>query len=557
MSCNSISGFVYHDADNNGLLEPGETPITNSVLELHDASGHLVATTTTDANGFYNFSTDPRIDTTPGTRRYDISFPDRPTEWTDTRSLPQFNPLLGTLTSVEIQPNDPLTSTIRIENLDSAPATIHTTSNGNATLSGPSLPGLVTTFAVDHTFNAAAFDGIIDFSGPSGHTYGPEITPGNNSVTLTSSSALAPYIGTGQVAFTVSTHSSSTATGSANLVLQVNTSVSAQVHVIYHYIPNNCLVPGDYTIVQPVLPPGYLNGLKTSGNITPIAGSNLVNYIHVSLGPTSSLTSNNFGEVRPASLGGYVYYDLNDNGIKDPGEPGLGGIGVTLSGVNDLGQAVNLAVLTAADGSYNFTNLRPGIYTLGERGPDGYIDGKDTIGTPGGTTALDQFVNIHLTSGYAGVNNNFGELKPGSLSGFVYLDNDNNGIKEPDEPGIGNVLVTLAGTDDQGHPVFFQQRTAADGAYHFTGLRPGTYAITRTHPDGYVDGLDTIGTPGGTTSPGQFSHINLVPGFDGVDNDFAELLPPAHAGPLPPPSQPPPTQIVGKQFFLASRAFHG
>ncbi len=51
----SISGYVYHDANNNGLLEPGEDPIPDATLTLYDAAGNVLATETTDSNGFYKF----------------------------------------------------------------------------------------------------------------------------------------------------------------------------------------------------------------------------------------------------------------------------------------------------------------------------------------------------------------------------------------------------------------------------------------------------------------------------------------------------------------------
>src|SRR5262249_45101988 len=50
-----ISGFVYHDLNNNGLYEPaaGETPYANTGVALLNAAGATVGTTTTDANGYY------------------------------------------------------------------------------------------------------------------------------------------------------------------------------------------------------------------------------------------------------------------------------------------------------------------------------------------------------------------------------------------------------------------------------------------------------------------------------------------------------------------------
>src|SRR5207302_474856 len=107
---------------------------------------------------------------------------------------------------------------------------------------------------------------------------------------------------------------------------------------------------------------------------------------------------------------------------------------------------------------------------------------------PGGTTGQDQFSGIVLPSNYTGANNNFGELKPASLSGFVYVDANKNGAKDSGEAGIGQVTVTLGGVDDLGNAVSLTQSTQANGSYSFTGLRPGTYTITEVQPTSYLQG---------------------------------------------------------------------
>src|SRR5262249_14320508 len=269
LSCAEISGFVYHDANQNGLYDAGETPLVNSTIELRDAAGQVVATTVTNARGFYRFDTDPRIDISPATKQYDISFPEKTTDVTASKELPQFDPALGTLTAVEVRTADVLTSIIKVENLDSSPAAIISKVVGNATLTGPSFtispPGLT----LNQTFQASAFDGTLDFSGTSGKNYGPQQAPGSNSVRLTAAGDLAPYIGTGTVSLTETAKCTSDASGSANLVLQVNTTFTGRAQVIYHYIPTNCLAPGLYTVVQTAAPAGFIPGLKTSGNTVP------------------------------------------------------------------------------------------------------------------------------------------------------------------------------------------------------------------------------------------------------------------------------------------------
>src|SRR5688572_23186989 len=101
MACNVISGFVYDDANNNGLFDPGESPIANSTIELRNASGVVVGRTTTDASGAYRFDTDQTINTAPASITQTVSFAGGDT-FTLTDVVNQFNPDLGTLTSVEI-----------------------------------------------------------------------------------------------------------------------------------------------------------------------------------------------------------------------------------------------------------------------------------------------------------------------------------------------------------------------------------------------------------------------------------------------------------------------
>ncbi len=52
-----IGNFVWFDDNNNGIQDPGEDPVNGLPLILYDEFCNIVATTTTDDNGEYNFST--------------------------------------------------------------------------------------------------------------------------------------------------------------------------------------------------------------------------------------------------------------------------------------------------------------------------------------------------------------------------------------------------------------------------------------------------------------------------------------------------------------------
>ena len=77
--------------------------------------------------------------------------------------------------------------------------------------------------------------------------------------------------------------------------------------------------------------------------------------------------------------------------------------------------------------------------------PSGFVDGKDTAGTTGGTVTNDQIAQIALAAGQHSQENNFGELRPSEIRGFVYCDDDNDGIKDAGEPGLGGVTVSNLG----------------------------------------------------------------------------------------------------------------
>src|SRR5690606_1223452 len=96
----------------------------------------------------------------------------------------------------------------------------------------------------------------------------------------------------------------------------------------------------------------------------------------------------------------------------------------------------------------------------------------------------------------------FGEFG-GRLSGYVYVDRNNNGLRETGEPGIEGVLVTLTGTASNGSLVNLNTRTDATGLFQFTDLLPANasgYTLTETQPTAYGDGLDRAGTVAGVAT---------------------------------------------------------
>jgi hypothetical protein len=552
----TIAGFVYDDLNNNGIMDPGEHGIAGNTIELHNAAGTLLATAITDANGHYAFSIDPTINTAPVTKEFDAQVADTRTDYTKDVSVSQFDPSLGTLTGVEIINDATFTSAIKIESLDNAPSEVTATVSGTLALQGPGVNSLVTSPENSEKVNVDAFDGTMDFAGPSGHDFGTKRATGSQAVTLSAANQdLSAFVGTGAVNFTETAHATSSASGPGNLLSMINSTASGNLRVIYHYTPSNALRPGTYTLVQPKDPDGFLDGKDTSDNLTPIPGSDRTDTITVNLGNSDQL-NNNFGELEPASLSGFVYHDHNDNGVKELVDEGLGGVTINLTGTDDRGDPVSLSQQTAADGSYSFGNLRPGNYSLVKATqPDGFLDGKNTIGSQGGQASGNSFTQISLSPGVAGANNNFAEVLPGSLAGFVYLDVNNNGVIEPGDPPIPGTTITLTGTDSLGNAISQQQQTAADGSYLFTGLRPGNYTITETQPAGFNEGQNTLGSLSGTLGADQF-FVTLPAEQAGTNYNFGEVLPPTPAPPrvadTPTPASAAATPLLSKRDFIGN-----
>ena len=178
------------------------------------------------------------------------------------------------------------------------------------------------------------------------------------------------------------------------------------------------------------------------GNIALAAGSHTIRAVYSGDGNFAGSDSTAAVIVlTPSTIQGLVYVDANNNGEVDFGEPGIAGVTITLTGLDDLGHAVSQAVQTDANGVYAFINLRPSNaagYTITETQPAGYPDARDTLGTvngvPVGSNAInDVFSGIVIAQGGSLAENyNFGELPApnagvgaGQTAGIGYWQNRN------------------------------------------------------------------------------------------------------------------------------------
>jgi uncharacterized repeat protein (TIGR01451 family) len=321
------------------------------------------------------------------------------------------------------------------------------------------------------------------------------------------------------------------------------------------------LPPGTYSACEPAQPAGTVNSITTAGSIAANAGSTgtagvasnptattsqvagIVLNGDGSGGAVSGSAGNNFAEIVLSSISGTVFMDANNNGLQDPGDPGIPGAAVALLD----GQGTQLATSTTdSQGNYTFAGLNPGTYTVLEPAqPAGSANGLTragpvphggTPGTPTVVTATPSRISaIVLPPNTLAAGNNFAEIPLGRIiSGFVFLDYQRNGVLGPaPDHGVGAVALALTGTDINGNPFNLGTISGSDGSYTFSGVPEGaSYTVTMPGPApaSTAAGVATAGSTGGVaSSPAagslQIASIGLA-GANGVsaNNNFA-LLP--------------------------------
>ena len=196
-----------------------------------------------------------------------------------------------------------------------------------------------------------------------------------------------------------------------------------------------------------------------------------------------------FGYVPNNTITGTVYRDDNRDKTINGDEPGLERVSVQL--LDEDGNVLQ-TLDTAADGTYAFQHLPDGTYTVKvvrssaikdydqTEDPDATVDDTSAVYTMGPGHSLQENVN-------------FGYVPDYSIAGRVYRDADKSGSYTDGEETFSGVTVDLL--DKEGN-VVGTTTTDADGTYSFTKLPAGTYRV-KVHPDGDLAGLDQTEDPDG------------------------------------------------------------
>ena len=120
-----------------------------------------------------------------------------------------------------------------------------------------------------------------------------------------------------------------------------------------------------------------------------------------------------FGNYRTASVSGTKYEDLNADGSRQQGEGGLAGFTFYVDTDANGYDASDPQAVSAADGSWTISGLKPGSHTVIEKPKAGW-----TCSDPGDPCQKA----VTLTSGQASTGMLFGNWQPASISGSKYED---------------------------------------------------------------------------------------------------------------------------------------
>lgn len=190
-----------------------------------------------------------------------------------------------------------------------------------------------------------------------------------------------------------------------------------------------------------------------------------------------ALTLPTAGAVTLGNFSGAVFEDLNANGQWDEGEMALAGATVTLA--PDRTGIETAQAVTGADGAFDLEGLRPAGYTLTVTLPEGYIFSCPLEGLAFGTLGEQSLVCAWQTLTDR-TDKAIGAVEPGSISGVIWLDENEDGSRGEGELLMSGVSLELV--DERGGTVV--KRTAStDQGFRFDNVRPGTYTVRLTLPE--------------------------------------------------------------------------
>ena len=186
----------------------------------------------------------------------------------------------------------------------------------------------------------------------------------------------------------------------------------------------------------------------------------------------------NVGAIYYGSVSGTVYLDDDFSASRSGSEKVSQGVTVTLLDAN--GTSVGTKQ-TTAKGTYSFTGLTPGLYSLRMTAKQGYAftrrgEGNVMINLNGGEGYSETF-EVPLGEDVTGMD--AGMIMPGTVKGAVFADRNDNGRRDGDEAGLAGVTVRLMSEEGEA----FSALLTESGEFLFDAVMPGRYYLEYQLPE--------------------------------------------------------------------------
>jgi len=199
------------------------------------------------------------------------------------------------------------------------------------------------------------------------------------------------------------------------------------------------------------------------------------------------------------SVGDYVWWDLDRDGIQDASDIPIAGVTLTIrkvdgSAVTDVNGKPVTTTVTDANGRYSFDDLPPGQYTVTVTPP---ANATPTKAAAGKNRAKDSSTGsatseVLTTDGQRDPTLDFGFYRPSvSIGDRVWRDTKGDGLQNKSDKGLGGFTLSVRTVDGgpvvdvYGRPVR-PIKTKSDGKYQFKDLPEGQYVVEITYPRGYI-----------------------------------------------------------------------
>ena len=236
----------------------------------------------------------------------------------------------------------------------------------------------------------------------------------------------------------------------------------------------DAVMPGKYHL-EFILPEGAVFARTVSGGNTITGDQGVGESESFSFASGAAIKGPVCGMLTLGRIDGLAYHDRDGDGIRGEADESLAGMTLTLT--PSRSELEEITVTTGADGAFALEELRPDIWTLTVACPeDNVLSRTDSVKLPLTAGKNTQDIRLDVAMGAQWNDQQLGAVVPASLSGQMWMDENNNGLFDEGESTPSGMEITV--TDDLTGKVFDVLRTDEEGRFETSGMIPGSFTVS-------------------------------------------------------------------------------